>query len=345
VKRPRYTTGRADLDAQLGPLVQSSCPDRELSDYVLQIVTTAFKLALDGAARGDLKIANAALKEMRYAFKIFAPYRYVPKVTVFGSARIKPQERGYKQAVEFGRLMAAAGWMIVTGAGSGIMGAANEGAGREMSFGVNIRLPFEQQANRVIQGDPKLLHFRYFFTRKLFLLKNSAAVCLFPGGFGTLDEAFEVLTLLQTGKQHPIPVVMVEPEGSRIFTNLVAFVEENLVPAGLISPADLSLFRVLPTPREAAEHVFHFYRVYHSSRYVGEKLVLRLKRALTDGELAKLNDEFAALLESGRIEKADPLPEDAKEPHLASLTAIKLSFNRRHFGRLRQLIDAINELG
>jgi len=345
MKPPRYSTGRPDLDAKLAELVGALGAGAEDSDYVLQIATTAAKLALDGADRGDLKIANAALKEMRYAFKIFAPYRHVPKVTVFGSARTRPAVADFQQAVQFGRRMVAAGWMVITGAGSGIMGAANQGAGREMSFGVNIRLPFEQVANPHIHGDRKLLHFRYFFTRKLFLLKESAAICLFPGGFGTLDECFEVLTLLQTGKQSPIPLVMVEPSGSSYFGNLCRFIQDNLVAAGLVSAEDASLFRVVGSAEEAASQVLEFYRVYHSSRYAGNQLVIRLKRPLAGAELERLNQDFADILDSGGIEAAPALPEDAKEPELASLPTLRLSFNRRNFGRLRQLIDAINALG
>jgi uncharacterized protein (TIGR00730 family) len=278
-KLPHYSTGQPELDAELAELVRSSCPGRG-SEYVLQLATSALKLGLEKAKRGDLKIANAALKEMRYAFKVFTPYRRVRKVTVFGSARTEPGQPDYKRAEELGRRMAGAGWMVITGAGSGIMGAAHEGAGRDMSFGVNIRLPFEQQANRTIRGDRKLLTFRYFFTRKLFLLKESAAVVLFPGGFGTLDETFEVLTLLQTGKQTPFPVVMVESPETGYFRSLKAFIEESMVGGGLISPEELSLFRVAGTVKSACDEVLGFYRLYHSSRYVGDRLVLRLRRGL-----------------------------------------------------------------
>jgi hypothetical protein len=342
MKRPaRYSTGHPELDARLAEIVRS-VSSGEKADYVLQLATSAVKLALDGSARVDLKLANAALKEMRYAMKVFAPYHHTRKVTVFGSARTAAAHSDYEQAVTFGRLMAESGWMVVTGAGSGIMGAANEGAGRSMSFGVNIRLPFEQEANRVIQGDRKLLHFRYFFTRKLFLLKESSAVCLFPGGFGTLDETFEVLTLLQTGKQTPLPVVMVDgPSG--YFRNLVSFVEENL--AGLISPTDHSLFRVVDSPEAARREIESFYRVYHSSRYAGDWFVVRLTRPLESEEVEGLNRRFSDLLRSGRIEPAAALPEDQREPALASLSFLRMNFNRRDFGRLRQFIDALNDLG
>jgi uncharacterized protein (TIGR00730 family) len=235
--------------------------------------------------------------------------------------------------------------MVVTGAGSGIMGAAHEGAGRKMSFGVNILLPFEQRANPVIRGDRKLLSFRYFFTRKLFLLKESSAVALFPGGFGTMDETFEVLTLLQTGKQTPIAVVMVENPETGYFRALTQFVEKQLIQDQLITPEDMSLFRVAQSVEEACEEVFHFYRLYHSSRYVGDRLMIRLRRVLTKSELGIVNDSFADILRSGRIEPAPPLPEERGDSQLEALARIHFDFNRRSFGRLRQLIDAINNLG
>ena len=340
-RKPRYSTGRAELDAQLEELVSSVCPGAE-KDYVLQIATSALKLGLQKAKRGDLKIANTALKEMRVAFRMFTPYRRAPKVTVFGSARTEPGHGDYERAEELGRRMAEAGWMVVTGAGSGIMGAAHRGAGRDMSFGVNIRLPFEQHANRTIRGDRKLVTFRYFFTRKLFLLKESSAVVLFPGGFGTLDECFEALTLLQTGKQSPIPVVMVENPETTYFRDLVDFMEKRMVAEKLLSREDMSLLRVVDSPKAACEETLRFYRIYHSSRYIGEKLVLRLRRALSRQELEHLSHSFADILGPGGIEEAPMLPEEAEDSEMKALSRIQLGFNRRSFGRLRQLIDAIN---
>jgi uncharacterized protein (TIGR00730 family) len=339
----RPTTGDEALDRALADLVDQCCAEAE-RHYVQEIAATALKLGIDGATRGDLKIANAALKEMRQAFKMFAPYRHARKVTVFGSARTGADHSDHERAVEFGRSMAEAGWMVVTGAGSGIMGAAHRGAGRNMSFGVNIKLPFEQEANEIIRGDDKLMTFRYFFTRKLFLLKESHAVVLFPGGFGTLDECFEALTLLQTGKQTPLPVVMVENPDTGYFRGLERFLLERAVPARLISDQDLSLFRIVASTQEAVEETLGFYRVYHSSRYVGQKLVLRLERDLDDGEIAELDRRFRDVIVTGSIERAEPLPEEAGTP-LSALARIELDFNRRDFGRLRQLIDVINALG
>lgn len=342
-RNPRYSTGNAELDARVQELVRSCCPEGD-SAYVQEIATTALKLAIDGASRVDLKIASAALKEMRHAFRIFTPFRHVRKVTVFGSARTAASHSDHERAVEFGRRMAEAGWMVITGAGSGIMGAAHLGAGRGRSVGVNIKLPFEQEANEIIRGDDKLMTFRYFFTRKLFLLKESHAVTLFPGGFGTLDEGFEVLTLLQTGKQTPLPMVMVENPETGYFEGLTRFIRERLLAPQLISEPDLSLYRVVETAKEATDEVLRFYQVYHSSRYVGPKLLIRLERELDDSELAHLNGRFSDILRSGAIERGRALPEDEGTP-LARLAVVELDFNRRDFGRLRQLIDAVNSFG
>jgi uncharacterized protein (TIGR00730 family) len=263
---------------------------------------------------------------------------------VFGSARTAIDHSDHERAVEFGKRMADAGWMVVTGAGSGIMGAAHIGAGRERSVGVNIKLPFEQEANEIIRGDGKLMTFRYFFTRKLFLLKESHAVTLFPGGFGTLDESFEVLTLLQTGKQTPIPVTMVENPETGYFRGLERFIHDRLLDTRLISEPDLSLYRIVDGAKEASDEVLGFYRVYNSSRYVGPKLLIRLERELDDAELSDLNRRFRDILRSGSIERAAPLAEELSTP-LAGLARIELDFNRHDFGRLRQLIDAINAFG
>lgn len=336
-----YSTGHPELDAKLEELVKEHCGEHE-REYVQQLAISAFKLGRAKAKRIDLKIANAALKEMRYAFNVFTPYRRVRKVTVFGSARTEPGHPNYERAVRLGRKMSNAGWMVVTGAGSGIMGAAHEGAGRKMSFGVNIRLPFEQQANRVIRGDRKLLTFRYFFTRKLFFLKESSAVVLFPGGFGTMDETFEVLTLLQTGKQVPIPVVMVDSPETGYFRDLVRFIGRQMVQQSLISVADESLFRVAESVEKACEEVLSFYRLYHSSRYVGDHLIIRVRRELTKRELEQLNVSFADIVRSGQIEPSPLLAEEKDDAHLGTLARIQLDFNRRGYGRLRQLIDTIN---
>src|SRR5947209_16517580 len=259
--------------------VQHEEARQPLSDeqLVQQIKETADKLIRDHCNRGDLKLLTPALKELRYAFKVFAPYRQHKKVTVFGSARMQPDHPAYKQAVEFGRRIAEAGFMVITGAASGIMEAGHVGAGRENSFGVNIILPFEQGANSVISADPKLMNMRYFFSRKLVFIKESDAIALFPGGFGTHDEAFETLTLIQPGKSHIFPVVLVDEPGGDYWRRREAFVDECLLRRGYISPQDKALYRITDSVEAAVQEVTTFYHVYHSMRYVKGDLVLRLQ--------------------------------------------------------------------
>ena len=261
-------------------------PDRQIKE-------SADKLAADRTSRGDLKILSRTLRELRYAFKVFTPYRSRRKVTVFGSARTRPHEATYQQAVDFGREMAERSWLVVTGAASGIMEAGHLGAGRENSMGLNIMLPFEQYANPVIAGDPKLVHMKYFFTRKLMFVKECDAVCLLPGGFGTLDEGLEVLTLLQTGKRDMVPVVFLDEPGGNFWTDFHDYVEHRLLGHGMISPEDLSLYKLTDDVDDAVGEIDQFFRVYHSMRYVKNKLVFRLSEAPSAELLAAINDEFA----------------------------------------------------
>ncbi len=298
----------------------------------------------DGTGRADLKLLSRALRELRHAFRFFDRLRGRPKVTVFGSARLTADSPAFRQAESFGKAMAEAGWFVVTGAGEGIMEAAHFGAGREDSIGINILLPFEQQENTVMEKNPNLIHTKYFFTRKLLFLKESNGVVLFPGGFGTMDEAFEVLTLLQTGKTHPFPVVLVESPGGSYWRTWRRFLEENLLRTGLISPEDLSLFRITTSVEEAAEEIRGFYRVFHSMRYVDGSLVIRVREALSSEMLESLNREFSDLLETGSITQGVSLPEEADEPEIADLPRILFRFNNRSHGRLRQLIDRLNGL-
>jgi hypothetical protein len=313
-----------------------------IETLVAEMHDIADRLLRDGASRGDVKILGRALKELRYAFKVFAPYRGRRKVTVFGSARCLPTSSPYRQAVDFGRLMTHSGWMVITGASSGIMEAAHVGAGREHSMGVNILLPFEQGSNPVIAGDSKLIHLKYFFTRKLLFVKESDAVVLFPGGFGTMDEAFEVLTLLQTGKHELIPVVLVEAPGDDYWARWLYYVRESLLAKQYISDYDLSLFCITDQPGTAVSEILQFYRVYHSMRYVGDRLVLRLLRRISHGLVERLNDEYGGILASGRIEQGHALPEEADDTAIASLPRITLHFDRKSFGLLRRMIDLIN---
>ncbi len=312
------------------------------ADLIDKIKESADQLALDGASRGDLKILSRALRELRYGFKVFSNYRSHRRVTVFGSARTRPEEPVYEQAVRFGREMANQGWLVVTGAASGIMEAGHRGAGRENSMGINILLPFEQEANPVIAGDHKLVHMKYFFTRKLMFVKECDAVCLFPGGFGTLDEGLEVLTLLQTGKRDIVPIVLLDEPGGDYWRAFDEFVKKSLLSRGLISPEDLSLYRMTDQLETAVAEIQDFYRVYHSMRYVRNKLVLRLNEAPTEELLDEINDQFSDILIEGRIETSEPLPDEKDEPELADLARVVMRFNRRSLGRLRELIDCLN---
>jgi uncharacterized protein (TIGR00730 family) len=310
---------------------------------IQQIKETADKLIRDQANRGDVKLLNTALKELRYAFKVFAPFRRRRKVTVFGSARLPASDPAYVQAVEFGRRIAEAGFMVITGAASGIMEAGHVGAGRENSIGVNIMLPCEQDANSIIAGDNKLMHLKYFFTRKLLFVKESDAIALFPGGFGTLDEGFEVLTLIQTGKSQLFPIVMVDEPGGTYWKNWDGLIRETLVKRGLISPDDVALYRVTDSAEDAVAEVLDFYRVYHSMRYVGKDLIFRLQHPLSEAMLERIRKEFGDILRSGTYEPIEALPEEANDLHLAGLPRLRFHFDRRNLGRLRRLIDTINQ--
>ncbi|HYV34519.1 MAG TPA: LOG family protein [Gemmataceae bacterium] len=316
-----------------------------IEQLVQQIKETADKLIRDHANRGDVKLLSTALKELRYCFKVFAPFRHRRKVTVFGSARLPLDHRACLAAVEYGKRMAEAGFMVITGAASGIMEAGHLGAGRDASIGVNILLPFEQSANPIIAGDNKLMHLKYFFTRKLLFVKESDAVALFPGGFGTQDEAFEVLTLVQTGKSHLFPIVMVDEPGGDYWKQWHHYIETVLLPRELISPSDLALYKVTDSVDEAVQEVLRFYRVYHSMRYVRDELVLRLHKPLTPEVLEKLRHDFADIVVRGTIEPSPALPAEVSDPHLAELPRLHFHFDRRHLGRLRMMIDAINASG
>ena len=298
-------------------------------------------MAREGTSVGDLKIANAALAEMAEAFRVFRPYRHVRKITMFGSARTRPEDPIYILARDLAAKLAAADWMVVTGAGPGIMAAGLEGAGRDHAFGVNIRLPHEEDANPFIAQDPKLVEMRYFFTRKLMLIKESHAYAVLPGGFGTQDEAFELLTLLQTGKAEPAPVVMIETPGGTYWHAWVRFVEEEAIAAGWVSPEDRAFFKVTNTLDEASQEILGFYRNYHSVRWVGDLLVLRVQVQPSKAELAELNRRFSDIVVRGTIRAAGPFPpERTDHPELPRLA---FRFDRFHFARLRQLIDALNE--
>lgn len=310
-------------------------------DLLQEMMVTLCRLARDQADRGDVKLLNKALAELRYALSVFAPYSQTRKVSIFGSSRTPEDHPNYRQAHLFARKMCENGWMVITGAGDGIMKAGHGGAGREASFGVAIRLPFEQKTNVVIADDHKLVNFRYFFTRKLMFIKEASAVVLFPGGFGTLDEGFEALTLVQTGKASIVPIVMIEQPGGTYWLHWRAHVAAELLASGMISEQDLHLFRITDDLEVAVREVLGFYRVYHSMRYVGDDLVLRLQHRLSDATLQRLNDEFGSLVTGGRIEQG--VIEPAERGEYPGLARLKLRFDRCSVGLLRRCVDVINE--
>ena len=328
------------MDEKIAELVASV--DVADADLLEDIVETAFRMAR-GANRGEMKLVARSLRELGRAFRIFAPYRGVRKVSIFGSARTVEAGPEYAVARDFSRAIAQRGWMVITGAGPGIMAAGHEGAGARASFGVGIKLPVEQSANGFIAGDPKLIDFKYFFTRKITFMKESDAFVLLPGGYGTLDEGFELLTLMQTGKTAIRPVVLLQPPGNDYWDTWLAFVREHVVERGLASPVDLSLFEVASSVDAALAIIERFYANYDSARYVGERLVLRLKRTPSRADLERLNGEFADIVVRGRIEPISITSAEAKDadaPELARIAFLPVS----NFGRIRQLIDALNRL-
>ena len=317
--------------------------DRQrIADLIERIKQSADNLEADRTTRGDLKILSRALRELRHAFRVFRPYRRQPKVTVFGSARTTKDQPTYQQAVAFGRAMADNSWLVVTGAASGIMEAGHVGAGREHSMGLNIMLPFEQTANDVIRGDHKLVNMRYFFTRKLMFVKECDAVVCLPGGFGTLDEGLEVLTLLQTGKREMVPVVFLDEPGGIFWRDWDVFVKQHLHGDGMISADDFSLYKVTDCIDETVDEILGFYRVYHSQRYVRDRLVFRLKERLHPSLVADINQHFTDILADGQFEQRKALEDEKDDPEILDLPRLVFHFNRRSLGRLRQLIDVIN---
>ena len=340
---PTYTTGDRAVDHRLVEVLDAVGADRD-RDQLFEVLVSGVRLAADHADRLDLKIANAALKEMRAAYNVFAPYREVPKVTIFGSARTRPEDPLYSQTTELARSMADRSWMVVTGAGPGLMTAGMEGAGRENAIGVLIRLPFESGANEVIAGDEKLIEMKYFFTRKLMLMKESEAFVALPGGFGTLDETFELLTLVQTGKAVPVPIVLLDTPSGCYWDSFRRFLDDAVLANGMIDPEDRCLYRITDSVDEAVAEIEGFYRNYHSLRWVGTRMVIRLRAVPTDDEVEALNRDHGDLLVDGRIERTAPLsPEVSGQDHL-DLPRLALRFDPRRYGRLRMLIDALNAL-
>lgn len=337
----RLWTVEAPFDQRVQELVRDWGANKN-PDLIEEMIVTALKMARDEMSVADLKLINRSLKEMRYAAKVFARYEQFRKVVVFGSARVSPEAPESKIAEQFARKMVAQNYMVITGGGEGIMGAAQRGAGRERSFGLNIRLPFEQQANEIIEGDPKLINFNYFFDRKLNFVKESHAFALFPGGFGTMDETFEILTLMQTGKARIIPIVLLDRPDGTYWETWMTFLTEHLFKLGFIGEEDFSFFKIAHDVDEAVGEILQFYKIYHSARWVGERLVLRVCHALSKCAVADLNKKFKDVLREGEIVQDSALRQEKNEPEIWKLPRLILTPYRNNFGRFRQLIDAVN---
>ncbi len=338
-----FTKTNGPVDEAIDKLIDITGGIRR-PEYVREMILAALKAGQEDDESADLKLMNTTLKEMRFTSKVFGPYRDKRKVTVFGSARTQPGEVPYEMAKLLGQKLAEAGYMVITGGGAGIMQAANEGAGPEHSFGVNIRLPFEQKPNPVVEGNPRLITYKYFFNRKVAFLKEADAVALFPGGFGTLDEAMETLTLVQTGKRNPLPLILVEDPSCPYWTGFIKFLEEELLASGYISKTDFVLFERVDSVDAAVARINRFYSRYHSMRYVDGRLVFRLTSELSPDNIRRLKDKFSdILLPGGDIASTGPLPDELEDGDVVHLHRIIIDFNRRDFGRLRSLIDAVNE--
>ena len=341
-KTPKeYEIGDKAIDGLIGELAKKSGSAE--TEYLLhEILTTAVKLGKETTDRGDLKLVNNTLKELRYSFKIFTPYRDIKKVIIFGSARSSKTSAEYRMAEEFARKLTAKGYMIVTGGGPGVMEAGNKGAEAGKEFALNIRLPFEQKPNPYIDEKDKIINFKYFFTRKLVFVKETDATALFPGGFGTHDEGFEVLTLIQTGKSKPRPVVLMEPKGSAYWGAWKRYVVEHLLKNGFISKEDISLFCIARTADEGIKFIESFYRVYHSIRYVSGLTVIRLNKEISANMLKLINRKFKDILTKGEIRRSLPTDKEIQEKEYLNLPRIAMDFNMHDYGRLCEMIHEIN---
>jgi uncharacterized protein (TIGR00730 family) len=342
-RRNGKTSADPELPAAIRELIRLKGGGHNETE-VADIIENALKLLTDVKDTGDVRVIRTALRELRYSFRLFAPYADKRKVSIFGSARMRPDSVEYRQTVDFAGKIVKAGFMVITGAGPGIMQAGHEGAGPANSFGVNIRLPWEQSANPVIAEDKKLITFKYFFTRKLIFIRHSDAIALFPGGFGTFDEGFEALTLMQTGKSQLMPLVLVDKPGGTFWKTWDRNVRDHLLRNQLISSEDLSLYQITDSTDEAVNIITRFYRNFHSTRFVKELLVVRLKHAPGDSTLAAMNREFADIITDGKIKAIKPTPEERRDNDHLDLPRIAFAFNRRDYARLRQLIDAVNRL-
>jgi uncharacterized protein (TIGR00730 family) len=341
--RPRPTLSKEEILHQIGTLLGGPEDDLHVA-LMKELLTGVLKLHDAHLDLLDVKIVNRTVKELRHAFGVFRGYQDRHKVSVFGSARTPSDDPNYQLAYRFAQAIVQQGFMVITGGADGIMRAAQEGAGRENSFGVNIMLPFEQGPNQTIADDAKLITFKYFFTRKLMFQKEANAIALFPGGFGTHDEGFEILTLAQTGKSDPQPIVCLQAPGCDYWNDWSAFVTRQLLHRKLINEEDLSLFTIMDSPDAAVDHILTFYRRYHSIRFVGRQLAMRLQSPISGEQLEQTRERFSDLLTDGQFELRGPLDEELDEPALRDLPRLVFNFNRRSAGRLRQLIDHLNRL-
>jgi len=330
-----------EVKARIDELIQLKGAGHN-QDLVADLIENALKILTDVKMRGDAKVIQTAVRELRYAFRLFEPYEEVRKVTVFGSARTKPGKPEYQKAVEFGQKMVEAGFMVITGAGAGIMQAGHEGAGQENSFGCNIRLPWEQFANPVIISDQKLVTFKYFFTRKLTFVRQSDAIVLFPGGFGTMDEGFETLTLMQTGKSRLMPFLLIDKPGGTYWKSWEKYIQEHLLRNGLISEDDLNLYEITDDVDHAVRVITRFYRNYHSSRFVRDLYVIRLRHQITQDAISALNEDFADIIKGEPIHAIAATPDEVEDEDYIDLPRIGFTFNQKDYGRLRELIDVLN---
>ena len=342
--RINFVNTNGPIDQLIGQLMEAAGGIRR-PGYVREMIIASLKAGQEDDESGDLKLMNTSLKEMRFTSKVFSPYRNVRKVTAFGSARTEPGDPLFEMAKRFGEAIAEAGYMVITGGGGGIMRAVNEGAGAKHSFAVNIRLPFEDQPNPVISRNPRQIHYKYFFNRKVAFLKEADAVVLFPGGFGTLDEAMETLTLVQTGKRNPMPLLLIDGSDCSYWASIVKLFEEELLSREYICSSDFALFERVCSVDAAVQKIQHFYRRYHSLRYVKNRLVIRLTAQLGPEDIGRLTDQFHdILLPGGSIAAASALEAEREESDVIHLPRLVVDFNRLDFGRLRSLIDAINDL-
>ena len=338
-----FTRTNGPADDAIDALI-SMVGDVQHAEMVREIILTGLKAGQEIRNRADMKLMNSTLKEMRFTTRIFAPYEEIKKVTVFGSARTEPDEPIYAKARRFGRKLAEAGYMVITGGGPGIMQAVNEGAGNEHSFGVNIRLPFEQKPNPVLEDSPRIINYKYFFNRKVAFLKESDAIALFPGGFGTLDEAMETLTLMQTGKHNPMPLVLLDEAGGTYWERWLGFLKKELLGRGYISPEDLQLFDMTDSVEEAVQKIDRFYRRYHSIRYVGNRVAIRMNSPISQQRVEGLKEAFSDILRSpGELFLSSSLSAEQDETGIEHLPRLVLDFNLKDFSRLRRLIDSLND--